>query len=137
MELFNNLSPTLLPGQRLLKVKGCEAAEKYPMPRDCETVLFDEDEDYLYIKKTDTNGGVILLRYKLEEDPIPHFDPKKYVTIDDFSKFKEEMLNGFNNLQQALTNGQHNANSGFKSNGSGKQSNKPNTGIDQPSASVQ
>lgn len=137
MELFNNSSPTLLPGQRLLKVKGCEAAEKYPMPRDCETVLFDEDEDYLYIKKTDTNGGVILLRYKLEEDPIPHFDPKKYVTIDDFSKFKEEMLNGFNNLQQALTNGQHNANPGFKSNGSGKQYNKPNTGIDQSSASVQ
>lgn len=135
MELFNNSNPTLLPGQRLLKAKGCEAAEKYPMPRDCEAAIFDEDEDYCYIKKTDTNGGVILLRYKLEEDPIPHFDPKKYVTIDDFTKFKEEMLNGFNNLQQALTNGQHNVgNSGY--NKSGKQSSKPNPGIDQPAGSV-
>lgn len=136
MELFNNTSPTLLPGQRLLKVNGCEAAEKYPMPRDCETVLFDENEDYLYIKKTDTNGGVILLRYKLKEDPIPHFDPKKYVTVEDFSKFREEMLNGFNNIQQAIANGQHTSGSGFKPNGTGKQSNKPNNGIDQSTASV-
>lgn len=137
MELFNNSSPTLLPGQRLLKVKGCEAAEKYPMPRDCETVLFDEDEDYCYIKKTDTNGGVILLRYRLEEDPIPHFDPKKYVTVDDFNSFKEEILNGFNNLQQTLTN--RNTNSGYSKspNGSAKQSGKPNNGVDQPAAGVQ
>lgn len=56
MELLNNINQTLLPGQRLIKVKGAEAAEKYPMPRDCEAVVFDEDEDYCYIKKTDTNG---------------------------------------------------------------------------------
>ena len=136
MDIFNNTSPTLLPGQRLIKVKGCEAADKYPMPRDCETVLFDEDEDYIYIKKTDTNGGVILLRYRLEEDPIPHFDPKKYVTVDDFSKFKEEILNGFNNLQQTLTNG-NNGNSGSnKSNGNGKQFSKSNPGVIQSAGDI-
>lgn len=139
MDLFNTTgNQTLLPGQRLLKVKGAEAAEKYPMPRDCEAPLFDEDEDYLYLKKTDTNGGVILLRYKLEEDPIPHFDPAKYVTVDDFSKFKEEILNGFNNLQQTLTSAAGN-NSGNPNNGynkSNKQSNKSNNGFSQSTADV-
>ena len=131
MELFNNgVNQTLLPGQRLLKTKGAEAAEKYPMPRDCEACLFDEDEDYIYIKKTDTNGGVTLLRYRLEEDPIPHFDPKKYVTVDDFTKFKEEILNGFNNLQQTITSGN---NTGYKS---GKQSYKSNNGVSQSAGDV-
>ena len=99
------------------------------MPRDCEGAFFDEDEDYCYIKKTDTNGGVILLRYRLEEDPIPHFDPKKYVTVDDFSRFKEEILDGFNALQQTIT---ANTSSGnySKSGGGNKQSYKPNNGSD-------
>lgn len=135
MDLFNNAtSQTLLPGQRLLKAKGAEAAEKYPMPRDCEACIFDEDEDYLYIKKTDTNGGVILLRYKLEEDPIPHFDPKKYVTVDDFKNFKEEILNGFNNLQQTIAGNSNSGNNGY--NKSGKQYNKPNNGSSQSTADV-
>lgn len=133
MDLLTNSNPTLLPGQRLLKAKGYDGADKYPMPRDCEAPIFDEDEDYLYIKKTDTNGGVTLLRYKLEEDPIPHFDPKKYVTVDDFAKFKEDILNGFNDLRETLA-----ANAGGGFNGkSGKQPNKPNNGIGQSTGNVQ
>lgn len=135
MDLLNNTNPTLLPGQRLLKAKGCDGAEKYPMPRDCEAPIFDEDDDYLYIKKTDTNGGVTLLRYKLEEDPIPHFDPKKYVTVDDFNSFKEDILNGFNSLQQTITANAANAGNGF--NKSGKQPNKPNNVVGQSTANVQ
>ena len=133
MELLNNINQTLLPGQRLIKVKGAEAAEKYPMPRDCEAVVFDEDEDYCYIKKTDTNGGVMLFRYRLEEDPIPHFDPSNYVTVNDFSKFKEDILNGFNDLRQAITETNHGSGP-TKSNG--KQPSKSNNGVGQSTANV-
>ena len=130
MELTNNnLSQTLLPGQRLIKANGYEAAEKYPMPRDCEAAIFDEAEDYCYIKKTDTNGGVILLRYRMEEDPIPHFDPKKYVTVDDFSKFKEDILNGFNDLRQVIAESSTSSAGYTKPNS--KQSGKPNNGVSQ------
>ena len=125
-DLFSTANPTLLPGQRLLSVKGgFEAAEKYPTPRDCEAAIFDEDEDYLYIKKTDTNGGVTLTRYRLEEEPIPRFDPKKYVTVDDFKSFKEEILDGFNSLQKSITAG-HNKPNG---NNNGKQYSKPDNAI--------
>ena len=132
MDLLNTSNPTLLPGQRLLSVKGgYDAAEKYPTPRDCEAAIFDEEEDYLYIKKTDTNGGVTITRYRLEEEPIPRFDPKKYVTVDDFTSFKEEILNGFDSLQKSLT-----ANSGHKSGFNGKQSGKSDNGSSEPSANV-
>ena len=134
--ILQSLNQTLFPGHTVIRVDGYDGAEKYPMPRDCEAPLFDEDEDYVYIKKTDTNGGIILLRYRMEEDPIPHFDPKKYVTVDDFSKFKEEILNVFNNLQQTLTNSKSGSGYTKHTNGSNKQVNKPNNGIDQSSAGV-
>ena len=131
MDLLNTQNPTLLPGQRLLSVKGgYEAAEKYPTPRDCEAPIFDEEEDYLYIKRTDTNGGVTITRYQLIEDPIPRFDPKKYVTVDDFASFKEEILNGFSSLQKSIQQ----SNAGFKP---GKQYSKSNNGVGEPSGDVQ
>lgn len=128
MDLSSFTNPTLLPGQRLLFVNGYEAAEKYPLPRDCQAALFDENDNYLYIKSTDTNGGIKTTRYRLEEEPIPKFEPNNYVTIDDFSKFKEEILNGINSIQQSINGEPANNSNGYnsKSNnaGNGKQSNK-------------
>lgn len=131
--LLGSINPVLTPGQRLLTVKGCEAADKYPMPRDCHAAIFDEDEDYLYIKRTDTNGGVTLDRYRLEPDPIPKFDPKKYVTKDDFDSFKEEIRNGFNNLQQSI------AAAGNRSpqQGNYRGDRKSNNGVSESGSSVQ
>ena len=101
------------------------------MPRDCHAALFDEDEDYVYIKRTDTNGGVTLDRYHLESDPIPKFDPKKYVTVDDFAAFKEEILNGFNNLQQSIAAGNRNAQQG-----NNRGDRKQNNAISEPSSNI-
>ena len=131
MDLLNSVNPVLAPGQRLLTVKGYEAAEKYPFPRDCHAPLFDEEDDYLYIKRTDVNGGTTVDRYHLESDPIPKFDPKKYVTVDDFANFKEEILNGFNNLQQSIAAG--NRNPGQNNN---RGNSKSNNGVNEPAANV-
>lgn len=136
MELLNTNNTTLFPGQRLLRTNtGYKGAEKYPMPRDCEAPIFDENEDYVYIKKTDTNGGIFLSRYRLEEDPIPEFDPTKYVTVEDFSKFREDILNGFNSLKQTITNERSNG-IGRSSNPTGKQSGKSNNVIGQSTGDV-
>ena len=133
-DLFSTSNPTLLPGQRLLSIKGgFEAAEKYPTPRDCEAAIFDEEEDYLYTKKTDTNGGVTLTRYQLVEDPIPRFDPKHYVTVDDFKSFKEDILDAINGLQKHVPAGQSN-----KSNGdnNSKQYRKPDNGVNESAGNI-
>lgn len=105
MDLLQAVNPVLTPGQRLLSTdSGFEGAEKYPFPRDCEAAIFDANDDYVYIKKTDVNGATVLRMFHLEEVEIPRFDPKKYVTVDDFNSLKEEMINGFNSLQQSISN---------------------------------
>ena len=135
MDLLQNINPILTPGQRLLTVKGSAAAEKYPFPRDCQAPLFDEDEDYLYIKQTDANGAVTIRRFHLEEDPIPVFDPKKYATVDDLKSLREDMINGFNNIQQSINN--LNSNNRNSQQGNNRNNGKQNSGVSESSGGVQ
>lgn len=90
--ILTGLNQTLFPGQKVIRVNGYEEADKYPMPRDCEAIFIDSDplSDHLYMKKTDSNGGTKTERYKYKEDPVPRFDPDKYVTVEAFNEFREE-----------------------------------------------
>lgn len=119
MDIFSELSRALMPGTKVIKVSGWQAAKKYPIPRDCEVIMVDSDpdSDYIYMKKTDINGAEDFQRYQIIEDPVPEFDPEKYVTVNDFKNFKEEILNGFNSLKQSITAGTANVS---KSNGSNR-----------------
>lgn len=120
-----SLSQALAPGHRVPRASGCEAAEKYPTPVDCEVVIFDSDpkSNHFYIKITDANGGVRFARYKYEEDPIPKFEPEKYVTTDDLKSFKEDILNAIDSrLNPEFTNNDRNT----RPNGSPKQSGRSN-----------
>lgn len=139
MDLFNGQTQTLLPGQRLIKVKGYQGAEKYSnsMPRDCEASMFDEDDDYCYIAKTDTNGGVQLLMFKMTEEEVPVFKPDRYVTKDDFNSFKEEILNGFNTLQQTIASGNNTSGNRRYTGGNNKQPGQPDPDSGKSSAAVQ
>lgn len=127
--ISQGLNQTLFPGHRVIRVNGWESAEKYPMPRDCETIMLDGDpsSDYIYMKVTDSNGGERFARYKLVEDPIPRFEPDKYVTTSDFVKFKEEITNGFDSLKQLIS---ANAERSSRSGGNSKQSSKSNNELD-------
>ena len=120
MDILSELNRALLPGTRGIRVNGWQGADKYPMPRDCEAIMLDSDpeSDYIYMKKTDNNGVETLARYQIIEDPIPTFDPSKYVTENEFKEFREEILNGFNSLKQSITSSSGNTYS--KSNGNNK-----------------
>lgn len=104
MDILSELNRALMPGSRVIRVNGWEQAEKYPIPRDCEVIMLDSDpeSDHIYMKKSDVNGSEIVERYLIVEDPIPKFDPEKYVTVDDFKQLKEEMLNGFDSIRQSI-----------------------------------
>ena len=104
MVFLDNINQALMPGQKVIKVDGWQAAKKYPVPRDCEVIMIDSnpDVDYIYMKKVDINGGESFERYMIEADPVPEFDPDKYVTVDDLKKCKEEILNGFTSLKQSI-----------------------------------
>ncbi len=135
MDILEGFNQTLFPGQKVIRVNGWQNAEKYPVPRDCEVIMLDTDpdSDYIYMKKVDQNGASNFERYKIEADPVPRFDPEKYVTVKDFENFQKEILNGFNSLKQSINS------SGFyntKSGNNGKQSNKPNSEFSQSSTNV-
>ena len=135
MDILEGFNQTLFPGQRVIRVNGWQNAEKYPVPRDCEVIMLDTDpdSDYIYMKKVDQNGAPNFERYKIEADPVPKFDPEKYVTVKDFENFQKEILNGFDSLKQSINS------SGFyntKSGNNGKQSNKPNSEFNQSSTNV-
>ena len=105
MDILNSLTQALYPGHRVIRVKGYQAAKDYPMPRDSEAIMRDEDPatNFIYMKKVDVNGGEMCARYKYEEDPVPSLNPEDYVTAQDFHEFRKEVLDGINSLKQSLT----------------------------------
>ena len=134
MDILNSLNSTIFPGHRVPRVNGWKEAEKYQLPRDSEAVILDQspESDYIYMKRVDAAGVETFARYKIVEEPIPEFNPEKFVTIDDFSKFKEEILDGFNSLKSAIaTTGEP------KPSGNDKQFGKPDYGIRESSTDVQ
>ena len=136
MDLLQTVNPVLTPGQRLLSTdSGFEGAEKYPFPRDCEAAIFDTRDDYVYIKKTDVNGATVLRMFHLEEVEIPRFDPKKYATVDDLKSLREDMINGFNNIQQSINN--LNSNNRNPQQGGNRNGGKQNSGVSESSGGVQ
>ena len=105
MDILNSITQALYPGHRVIRVKGYQGAKDYPMPRDSEAIMIDEDPavNYIYMKKVDVNGGEMCARYKYEEDPVPSLNPENYVTTNDFKEFKEEVLDAINSLKRSTT----------------------------------
>lgn len=57
MDILNSLSQALYPGHRVIRVKGFQGAKDYPMPRDSEAIMLDEDPatNFIYMKKIDAD----------------------------------------------------------------------------------
>ena len=124
-QLFTVNSGALLPGQQIPKVKGLEDAKKYPCPPNTEIILLDTDDDsVLYFRKTDANGYSTVTRHRYYPDPEPtqqELNDQRYITIDAFNKFKEEMLDAINaatrvkqSNRETTTNKKYDANSTYK-----------------------
>ena len=137
--LNQTLGQALYPGHREIRVSGYEQAEKYPMPRDCEAIFIDSDpkSDYIYMKITDANGGERFARYKIIEEPIPKFEPGKYVTTNDFNSFKEEVLDGINSIKQSIAAANGGEFRSARSDGGNKRSGRSDNGFGKSDSNVQ
>lgn len=104
-------------GEDLYRVQGMDGAKRFPTRPNSRYALFDADDDVLYIKVTDQNNyPVSLLRFRFTAEEEPVSEVPQYVTMAEFSKFKEELLDGIQHLR---------AESGAAANGSAsKQSGK-------------
>ena len=91
-----------VPGVQPNKVKGLDGAKAFLTQPNGMYMLFDEDDDVFYCKITDQNNYPISLkRYRFveEEEPKP-VPPPEYVTMEEFNKFKEEMLNAKQSVRE-------------------------------------
>lgn len=82
-------------GQQLLRVNGLESAKMYPTSPNSSIALFDENEDIFYLKSTDASNFPTIRKFKFVEvfDQAPKPVEAQYVTLEEFNKFKEELLN--------------------------------------------
>lgn len=105
MDILNSLGQAILPGARVRRFQGWEALTKFAMPRDSEVIGIDADDskNYLYMKKVDANGNEVCARYHYDPDPVEEFDPDKYVTVQKFNDFREEMKLGFDSIRKLIT----------------------------------
>lgn len=96
---YMTTSPTPLSSQaqgaQLTRVNGIESARAYPTNPNSTVALFDENEDIMYIKSTDASNFPTIRKFRfIEEKEQLDIDNAKYVTMEEFEKFKEEVLNG-------------------------------------------
>ena len=92
------MTPTMT--QNMIKVNGIESAKAYPMLPNSMAALFDSNEDIFYLKTTDSNNFPSIRVFKFVEVKEEIQNEPKYVTMDEFNKFKEEMLNGKQHIRK-------------------------------------
>lgn len=104
-------------------VNGFEGAKAYQVQLNSKVALFDTNEDIFYIKSVDANGAITIRKFSFVEvlDETP--EQAQYVTVKEFEKFKEEILNG---QQHIYRNSKPKHNSSNKSYGSARN-NDPTT----------
>jgi hypothetical protein len=80
-------------GDQLKSVNGIEGAKQFPVSANSRVALFDMNEDIVYIKTVDAGGYPSIRTFRMVEENSAPKEPQ-YVTMEEFMKFKEELLNG-------------------------------------------
>ncbi len=94
-QLFNTTN-------QLLRVNGIEGARAYPTYPNSVVALFDANDDYMYIKSTDSANYPTIDTYRFSK-VLPESQNEKgdYVTRKEFLKFKEEILNAQQSISKS------------------------------------
>lgn len=109
--LTPNQTPLSLP-----KVHGIESARNFAAANqlvpNSMVAVFEDDDDIMYIIKTDASNYPTIRRFRFVEEPDPSTikAEEKYVTLDEFNKFKEEVLSNAKQFVRPNDNKQRNHN---------------------------
>ena len=92
---------SMIVGDQLLKVNGIEGAKAFGTKPNSMVALFDANEDIFYIKTTDSANFPSIKKFRFTEVNEDEETSSKYVTVEEFNKFKEEIMdNGKQSIQQ-------------------------------------
>lgn len=87
-------------------VNGEDGAKQFSMRPNSRIALFDINDDIMYIKQTDSNNYPTIKKYRfteIVEEPMVD-NTQQYVTIDEFNKLREELLNGQQSIRESIAN---------------------------------
>lgn len=119
---------TILDDQ-LKRVSGSEGAKTFSKRPSTRDVVWDNDENYFWIRETDMNGNLIYVdRYSYQPDPEPRPEDL-FVTKENFKELKEEIADVKQSIQKLISiqtaepNNKPNNGKQNNANGSGNQGN--------------
>lgn len=82
------------------KIKGgIESVKMYATLPNSQYVLFEEDDDVFWFKTTDASNYATIRRFRFYEEEENKSD-SRYLTVEEFNKFKEEFLNGKQSVRE-------------------------------------
>lgn len=101
----------------LTQVNGIEGAKAFPTKPNSRYALFDMNEDIMYIKQTDAGNFPTITEYEYTKR-ITEPNSQRYVTIEEFERFKEEVLNAkqFGGTEQERSNERSTTNKKYDAN---------------------
>lgn len=86
--------PSLPSGDCLQKVNDQNSALSYRMNPNSRSVLFDANADIFYIVTSDASGSNSVQAFSFTPYEPAKVESEKYVTKEEFDKFKEDILSG-------------------------------------------
>lgn len=90
-----NVQMNVPQNNSLIRVTGIEGAKAYQMPANSTVALFDNNEDFFYVKSTDGAGFPTIRKFKFTEENQMSSEPinTEFVSKQEFEAFKQEVLN--------------------------------------------
>lgn len=89
--------PSKANGDCLKQVNGAQSAVQYAqrqMNPNSRDVVFDSNEDIFYIVTSDASGSATVQAFSFAPYKPAEQEQPKYVTMEEFNRFKEEIQNG-------------------------------------------
>lgn len=89
----NYQPPQQVQVNTLIKVNGLNGAKAYQMPANQAVALFDQNDDYFYVKSTDGAGFPTIKTFKFEEVTDAHFTQNcDYVTREEMEEYVKQLI---------------------------------------------
>lgn len=97
--------PQQQPQTPMVWVKGAAQAESYPVQPNNTVILWDQEQDTIYIKSTDVLGkpNIKILDYKIRENTPVQAENKEsiYATKEDLALFMQQITDQLSQLKPA------------------------------------
>ena len=90
-----------MPANQFVYIQGKDAAKAYPLSPNTTLLFLDDQNPYIYRKKTDKDGRTIEFKvFRLEEEiDTPEIQESNFATKDDLAALSGSIFDAINDLK--------------------------------------